>query len=159
MVGEVAGGLPRTDMFGTRSSEPESVLGVIRLPSIDSIDPGINGSQVLPGVDARVMSVGEVDSEGIVADKFCIEGLQCFTCSTRRGEYGKWVLLQFLPQLPRLGGGRVLTEVLDGVETAGLVVPLQRQAPGAVEVDVSRASGHGNSVAIEGRGSLRIMWG
>lgn len=143
-------------MFGTESSEPVSVLGVIRLLSVD---PGIDGSQVLPGVDARVVSVGEVDPEGIVADKFCIEGLQFFTGSTRRGEHGKRVLLQFLPELPRLGGGGVLPQVLDGVETAGLVVPLQRQALDSVEVDVCRASGHGNSVAIEGRGSLRIMWG
>jgi len=35
---------------------------------------GVDGAEVVPGVDAGVVAVGEVDLDRVVADELCVEG-------------------------------------------------------------------------------------
>jgi hypothetical protein len=58
----------------------------------------IDRAKVGPGIDARVMSVGKTDAEGIRSDQFCIECLQGAFTSGCGGQHGERIALKFFPQ-------------------------------------------------------------
>ena len=61
----------------------------------------IDRAKVGPGIDARVMSVGKTDAEGICSDQFCIECLKWAFTSGCGGQHGEWIALKLFPQFTR----------------------------------------------------------
>jgi acyl-CoA thioester hydrolase len=107
-------------------------------------------AQQFPRVDARVMAVAKANPHRVVADRLDREGAQR-TGSTRAcREDRQRIARQFGPEFALLGRGRVATEHRDRDEVGRTIIPADREAAIAVEVDVERPRGAG----ISGHGAM-----
>ncbi len=119
----------------------------------------IDTAEVVPGVDAGVVAVGEADAEGVVADEFGVEGDERAAGAGGGGEDGERVFGHLVAEVLHVGGGGHFAEVGDGVVGGAAIGPLDGEAAIFLEVEpggcvrrglVRRRGGHRHILAAMG---------
>lgn len=95
---------------------------------------GVEGAEVGPGEEAGVVSVGEANAQGVVADEFGGESGEGGG-GLGGGENGEGVGGDLLAEGLGIGAGREAAEKGDGEEGGGAIGPLDSEANGSLEVE------------------------